>query len=70
MPAIEDWNFIPTSIGLASPSGTMGGVADAGKKLLPVTVTVRPAPAVSRFTLSSTARDLIVNVPAVGATQL
>src|SRR5687768_6814794 len=48
----------------------MGGMAEAGKKLLPVTITVRPAPGVSRLTLSSTARVLMVNVPALGATQL
>ena len=40
-------------------------MAEAENRLLPVTVTVRPAPGVSRLTLSSTARVLIVNVPAV-----
>ena len=54
-------NFTPTSVAAASPESACAGVV-----LVPqieqgqLTLTVVPAPGVSRLPLSSTARDLIV----------
>src|SRR6188768_3668078 len=72
-PAMSDRNLTPTSRELLSPSSfpvTDGPKIEQGQVTGAVpSVTVTPAPGVSRFRLSSTARLLIVAVPVEGAVQ-
>ena len=59
VPAVELWNFRPSSTGVLSTVLVTVGVADPGNRVREgeaVTVRLRPADGVSRLTLSSVAR--------------